>query len=106
MAEIKITNANFKKEVLESKQVVLIDFWASWCAPCRMLGPVIEQLALEYEGRIKVGKINVDEEVELAQKFQVMSIPTIILIKDGKVINRSIGVRPKEELESLLSENL
>lgn len=106
MAEIKITNANFKKEVLESKQVVLIDFWASWCAPCRMLGPVIEQLALEYEGRVKVGKINVDEEVELAQKFQVMSIPTIILIKDGKVINRSIGVRPKEELESLLSENL
>lgn len=106
MAELKITGENFKKEVLESDKVVLIDFWAPWCAPCRMMGPVIEQLAAEYDGKAKVGKVNVDEETALAQQFQVMSIPTIILMKDGKVINQLIGARPKAELDSLLSANL
>lgn len=106
MAEIKITNANFKKEVSEAEQTVLIDFWAPWCAPCRMMGPVIEQLALEYEGRAKVGKINVDEEHALAQQFQIISIPTFIFIKNGKVIQQLTGARPKEELQSLLSDNL
>lgn len=106
MSEINITNANYKKEVLESKQTVFIDFWASWCAPCRMMGPVIEQLASEYEGKVKIGKINVDEEMELAQQFQVVSIPTFILIKDGKVIQRLTGARAKEELSSFLSDNL
>ena len=103
MAELKITDKNFNKEVLESDKVVLIDFWAPWCAPCRMMGPVIEQLAAEYDGKAKV---NVDEETGLAQQFQVMSIPTIVLMKDGKVINQLIGVRSKAELESLLSSNL
>lgn len=106
MSEINIINANYKKEVLESKQTVFIDFWAPWCAPCRMMGPVIEQLASEYEGKIKIGKINVDEEMELAQQFQVVSIPTFILIKDGKVIQRLTGARAKEELSSFLSDNL
>lgn len=76
------------------------------CAPCRMMEPVIEQLAAEYDGKAKVGKVNVDEETGLAQQFQVMSIPTIVLMKDGKVINQLIGVRSKAELESLLSSNL
>ena len=106
MAEIKITNTNFKKEVSESEQTVLIDFWAPWCAPCRMMGPVIEQLALEYEGRVKVGKVNVDEEAALAQQFQIVSIPTFIFIKNGKVIQRLTGARPKEELQSLLEDEL
>ena len=106
MAELKITGENFKKEVLESDKAVLIDFWAPWCAPCRMMGPVIEKLAAEYDGKAKVGKVNVDEETELAQQFQVMSIPTIILMKNGKVVSQLIGARPKEELDSLLSANL
>ena len=98
--------ANFETEVLKSEKPVLIDFWAPWCAPCRMMGPVIEQLAAEYDGKAKVGKVNVDEETGLAQQFQVMSIPTIVLMKNGKVINQLIGVRSKAELESLLSSNL
>ena len=106
MAEIKITNANFRKEVLESEETVLIDFWASWCGPCRMMAPVIEQLASEYDGRAKVGKINVDEEPDLAQQFQIMSIPTFVFMKNGKVIHQLIGVRPKEELQSFLENNL
>ncbi|WP_302626550.1 thioredoxin [uncultured Eubacterium sp.] len=102
MAELKITDKNFNKEVLLSKQPVLIDFWAPWCAPCRMMNPVIEQLAAEYAGKVKVGKINVDEEAELAQKFRVMSIPTIVLIKDGKVVKQVVGVSSKIELEAML----
>ena len=100
MAELKITDKNFNKEVLESDKVVLIDFWAPWCAPCRMMGPVIEQLAAEYDGKAKVGKVNVDEETGLAQQFQVMSIPTIVLMKNGKVINQLIGVQKRAIIES------
>lgn len=102
MAELKITDKNFNKEVLLSKQPVLIDFWAPWCAPCRMMNPIIEQLAAEYAGKVKVGKINVDEEAELAQTFGVMSIPTIVLIKDGKVVKQVVGVSSKIELEAML----
>ena len=102
MAELKITDKNFNKEVLLSKQPVLIDFWAPWCAPCRMMNPVIEQLAAEYAGKVKVGKIKVDEEAELAQTFRVMSIPTIVLIKDGKVVKQVVGVSSKIELEAML----
>ncbi len=102
MAELKITDKNFNKEVLLSKQPVLIDFWAPWCAPCRMMNPIIEQLAAEYAGKVKVGKINVDEEAELAQTFGVMSIPTIVLIKDGKVVKQVVGVSSKMELEAML----
>lgn len=102
MAELKITDKNFNKEVLLSKQPVLIDFWTPWCAPCRMMNPVIEQLAAEYAGKVKVGKINVDEEAELAQTFRVMSIPTIVLIKDGKVVKQVVGVSSKIELEAML----
>ena len=88
---LKLKDKDFNKEVLESDKVVLIDFWAPLCAPCRMMEPVIEQLAAEYDGKAKGGKVNVDEETELAQQFQVMSIPTIVLMKDGKVINQLVA---------------
>ena len=106
MAIINLTKETFKQQISEVDKPVIVDFWAPWCAPCRMMGPVIEQLATEYDGKAKVGKVNVDEETGLAQQFQVMSIPTIVLMKNGKVINQLIGVRSKAELESLLSSNL
>lgn len=102
MAELKITRENFENEVMKSNIPVLIDFWAPWCGPCRMMGPIIEQLAEEYEGKAKVGKVNVDEEGELSQAFGVMSIPTIVLVKDGKVVRQAVGARPKAEVEALL----
>ena len=102
MAELKITRENFENEVMKSNIPVLIDFWAPWCGPCRMMGPIIEQLAEEYEGKAKVGKVNVDEEGELSQAFGVMSIPTIVLIKDGKVVKQAVGARPKTEVEAML----
>lgn len=102
MAELKITRENFENEVMKSNIPVLIDFWAPWCGPCRMMGPIIEQLAEEYEGKAKVGKVNVDEEGELAQAFGVMSIPTIVLVKDGKVVKQAVGARPKAEVEAML----
>lgn len=102
MAELKITRENFENEVMKSNIPVLIDFWAPWCGPCRMMGPIIEQLAEEYEGKAKVGKVNVDEEGELSQAFGVMSIPTIVLVKDGKVVRQAVGARPKAEVEAML----
>ena len=102
MAELKITRENFENEVMKSNIPVLIDFWAPWCGPCRMMGPIIEQLAVEYEGKAKVGKVNVDEEGELSQAFGVMSIPTIVLVKDGKVVKQAVGARPKAEVEAML----
>ena len=102
MAEIVITKDNFTKEVLESDIPVLVDFWATWCGPCRMIAPFIEEIAKEYEGKIKVGKINVDDEGELAVKFGIMSIPTVMVIKDGNVVNTAVGYRSKEQLVELL----
>ena len=102
MAEMKITGQNFQKEVLQSGQPVLLDFWAPWCGPCRILSPVVEQLAEEYEGKVKVGKVNVDEEGELASAFQVMSIPCIVVMKDGKIVEKAVGYRPKAQLEEML----
>ena len=102
MADLKITRENFENEVMKSNIPVLIDFWAPWCGPCQMMGPIIEQLAEEYEGKAKVGKVNVDEEGELSQAFGVMSIPTIVLVKDGKVVKQAVGARPKTEVEAML----
>ncbi|MBQ2758142.1 MAG: thioredoxin [Clostridia bacterium] len=102
MAEITITKDNFTKEVLEADIPVLVDFWATWCGPCRMIAPFIEEIAKEYEGKVKVGKINVDDEGELAVKFGIMSIPTVMVIKDGKVVNTAVGYRSKEQLVDLL----
>lgn len=102
MSEIKLTTANFNNEVIESDIPVLVDFWATWCGPCRMLGPVIEELAEEYKGKIKVGKVNVDEEPALAAKFDISSIPTVMLFKNGKVSETVVGYRPKEQFVSIL----
>ena len=102
MAELKITRENFENEVMKSDIPVLIDFWAPWCGPCRMMGSIIEQMADEYEGKVKVGKVNVDEEGELSQAFGVMSIPTIVLVKDGKIVKQAVGARPKAEVEAML----
>ena len=101
MAEIKITNENFEAEVLNAELPVLVDFWAAWCGPCRMLAPAVAQIAAECEGKIKVGKVNVDEQPELAQRFGIMSIPTVLVFKDGKKVNQSIGLVSKEKLLAL-----
>ena len=102
MAEIIITGDNFEEEVLNSEIPVLVDFWASWCGPCRMLAPVVDEIAKEYEGKIKVGKANVDEQQELAIQFGVMSIPTLILFKNGEIAETSIGYIQKEELKEII----
>lgn len=102
MAEITLTKDNFAKEVKESQIPVLVDFWAPWCGPCRMLGPVVAEIAEEYAGRVKVGKVNVDEEPELAAAFNVSSIPTVIVVKNGTVAEVSIGYKPKSELVKLI----
>ncbi len=102
MSELKITKENFEQQVLKSELPVLLDFWAPWCGPCRMLSPVIAEVAKEYEGVAKVGKVNVDEEVELASAFRVASIPTVVVIKDGKVVNTSVGYKAKPQIEALL----
>lgn len=104
MAEITITKDNFEQEVVNSTQPVLVDFWASWCGPCKMLSPVISELAEEYEGKVKVGKVNVDEEPELAATFKVASVPTVVLFKDGEIAETSVGYRPKQQLEEMIKE--
>lgn len=95
---VTITQDNFKNEVLESKVPVLVDFWAEWCGPCRMMGPIVEEIADEKKDSLKVGKINVDEQDSLAQQFGVMSIPTFILFKDGKAVTQTVGGRSKSDL--------
>ena len=102
MAELTITQQNFEQEVLLAKEPVLVDFWATWCGPCRMLAPVIEEIANEYAGKVKVGKVNVDDERELALEYGVSSIPTVMVFQNGEVKQTSVGYRPKEELEQLL----
>ncbi len=97
MSVIEITAENFESEVLKSEKPVLLDFWAVWCGPCRMLSPVIDEIAEENDD-IKVGKVNVDEQSSLAQKFGIMSIPTIAVIKNGQTIDTKVGVRPKQEI--------
>ncbi len=102
MSEIIITKQNFKAEVLQSAQPVLVDFWAEWCGPCRMLAPVLQELAQEYDGRVRIGKVNVDEEADLAIQFGIDSIPAVLLFRDGKLVSRSVGYRPKAAFEEML----
>ena len=102
MVELILTRANFEQEVLKSEIPVLVDFWATWCAPSRMLAPIVEEIAAENEGKLKVGKVNVDEQGELAMQYQVTSIPTLLLFENGQIQNKSVGYRPKEELLELL----
>ena len=102
MSTVKITTTNFEQEVLQSQIPVLLDFWADWCGPCRMAAPIIDEIAAETAGKVKVGKVNVDEQVELMQRFHIASIPMFIVIKDGEVAKNSIGLLSKEELLDLL----
>jgi thioredoxin 1 len=98
MAALAITTANFDDEVAASKLPVLVDFWAEWCGPCRAVAPVVDQIADEYDGRVKVAKLDVDAEPALAGRYGVLSIPTIILFKDGEPVAQSVGAKPKERL--------
>lgn len=100
MKEITITSQNFESEVLNSTVPVLVDFWATWCGPCRMLAPTIEKLAEESNGAYKVGKINIDDELNLAVKYRVEVIPTLMLFKDGQVVDKSVGVLSIDEIKS------
>lgn len=102
MAVIELNSKNFESEVLQSRMPVLIDFWATWCGPCKMMAPVVEEIAESMNTSIKVGKINIDECPELAEKFNVMSIPTFVVVQEGKETSRTIGVQPKEELVKIL----
>ena len=100
MAELTLTEKNFEEEVLKSDKTVLVDFWASWCGPCKMMGPVVSELAEELDGQIKVGKLNVDENPDLSQKYGIMSIPCFMLFRNGEKIASSVGGRSKDELKA------
>ena len=102
MAELKITAANFENEVLRSDKPVLLDFYADWCGPCKMLAPVLHEIAEENAGALKVGKVNVDEQMELAMRFQVSSIPMLVVFKDGKIVAKSVGYRSKAEIAAMV----
>ena len=104
--EIQVNDDNFQKEVLESEGLVLVDFWAPWCMPCRMLAPTIEEIAEEMEGKIKVCKMNVDESIKYPQQYGIMSIPTVMLFKNGQTVETMIGLQPKEEIIKTIQEHL
>ena len=104
MLEINLSNQNFEEEVLKSKIPVLVDFYATWCGPCKMLAPVISQIAEDYKGKIKVGKVNVDDENDLAMKYKIQNIPTLILFKEGKTIKSLIGLNSKTEIENMINK--
>ncbi|WP_422446543.1 thioredoxin [Thermoanaerobacterium sp. DL9XJH110] len=100
MKPITLTDENFDREVIQAEGKVLVDMWAPWCGPCRMMGPVIDEIAEEYEGTLKVGKLNVDENPDTAARYGVMSIPTLLVFENGQLVNKMIGFRPKRELLS------
>lgn len=106
MALLHLTESNFKKEVLESDLPVLVDFWATWCGPCKMVAPLLEELAREYQGKIKIGKLNVDENSKITAHYGIMSIPTLIFFKKGKVMEQVVGALSRAELKKKIEENL
>ena len=101
MSAVNITKQNFREEVLHADQPVLLDFWAGWCGPCRMVSPILEEIARERPD-VKVGKINIDEQRELAEQFRIMSIPTLMVVRDGRVVRQAVGVRPKGQILAML----
>jgi thioredoxin 1 len=103
---LNVTDSSFEGDVLKSAQPVLIDFWATWCAPCRAIAPVVEQLAGEYDGKLKVGKINIDDNPQVPTKYDVRSIPTLLIFKEGKVVGQLVGNVPKPKIEELIKKAL
>jgi thioredoxin len=103
---VNVTDASFETDVLKSSQPVLIDFWATWCGPCRAIAPVVEQLAMEYEGKVKIVKVNIDENPKTPTQYDVRSIPTLLMFKDGKVVGQIVGAVPKPKIEELVKKAL
>ena len=101
---VTVTKSNFQSEVLRSTIPALVDFWATWCAPCRAVAPILDELALKYKGRFTIGKVNVDEHPELAAQFGVLNIPTLIFFKGGQEVDRAVGVQPKSQLETKIQK--
>ena len=106
MEILHLTKENFDAEVLSASVPVLVDFWAPWCGPCRMVGPVMEQLAQEFDTKAKIAKVNVDDEGELALRYEVMSIPTVFVFKNGEIVEKAVGAYPKDHYEDLLTKQL
>lgn len=106
MSLLHLTDKNFQEEVLKSNLTVLVDFWATWCAPCRMLTPVVDELAKEFEGKIKIGKLDVDENPKIPSQYGIMSIPTLIFFKDGKAIEQIVGVLSRHQLKQKIEEHI
>jgi thioredoxin len=110
MAETKVVqhvgDSDFEAAVVNAGKPVLVDFWATWCGPCRMIAPIVEEVAPSFDGRVVIAKLNVDENPETAMKYQVTSIPTLLMFKDGKVVDRAVGVMPKGELQKFIERNL
>lgn len=103
---INLTNENFEKEVINSKKTILVDFWASWCGPCQMIAPIVEEISNEMSGKIEIGKLNVDEQPEIVIKYDVMSIPTLILFKEGKMVDTIIGYHTKKEILEFINAKI
>ena len=106
MAALKIDESNFETEVIKSQTPVLVDFWAEWCGPCRMVAPIVDEIASDLKGKLKVGKINVEEAPDLAGRFNVMSIPTLLLFKNGEPIEQIVGAMPKDQLVKKINAKL
>lgn len=103
---LEITDANFDEVVLKSKYPVMVDFWAEWCGPCRMVGPIVDELSKDYEGKVTIGKVNVDFNPEISARFGIRNIPTILFLKNGEVVDKSVGVSPKNKLAEMLDKHL
>ncbi len=106
MAGITVTAENFEQEVLKADVPVIVDFWAAWCVPCKMIHPILDEIAKDYDGKVKVVKVNVDNQGELASQYNIISIPTLLLFKDGTVVNQQIGAGPRQTIESFFKDHM